>query len=91
MLAPSKDLTASFKSSFVSISKWFVGSSRRQRLMGVAIILKSASRALSPPERTLAFFWTSSPGKPKAPNQPRSCSAPTPIRASFQIVEETIV
>ena len=54
-----------------SKSKWLVGSSSKSTLEPLSIILESMQRTFSPPDRTEAFFITSSPEKSILPRKPR--------------------
>ena len=77
--APSKDSSASSSASRLSMSRWFVGSSRMRTLAPEATRIASDSRRRSPPLSPSSGFWPSSPLKRKRPSSARAFCGVRPV------------
>src|SRR5699024_2240711 len=71
IIDPLNFFSPSLTAVILSKSRWFVGSSIKRTFACDSIILLSIARTFSPPERTLAFFFASSPLNSILPKNPR--------------------
>ena len=87
---PSNAIKALFKISFDMISKWLVGSSITKKFTGDNKSLHKQTRALSPPDKTPIFLFTSSLENKKEPSISRIFKLTSPVMAS-SIVWNTVL
>ena len=79
---PSYASSASSRASRPSASRWFVGSSRINRLPPVATSSARLRRRRSPPERSATRRSAASPGNRNTPSSVRACVRVRPVSAS---------